>query len=250
MAVTGIAAIDALLDGSSDVALDAGNCDAETAGFLQDLLIGHGFGNLPGILGTGRGRFGPHTSSAIRQFQQAQSLPITGTVDRTTLRALVDTEWPRPFACCAYLTLVLDVAFIGTMRLVSLTSQFEGAGLFTALNRNTDRAGLSFGLIQWAQRPGRLHELLRAFRAANSELFTEIFGNGDQTVAQALLEHTVKVRGGTDANGRTIDPRFDLISPPWDSRFIEAGRHRELQVVQLDTAVADFQRSLSRLRLF
>src|SRR5262249_58776742 len=141
-----------------------------------------------------------------------------------TLETLARTPWARPFACCGYLTLVLDLDFTGLARLVSLTSQFEGAGRFTALNRNTDRAGLSFGLIQWAQKPGRLNELLRAFQSRQPDLFVQVLAGGDANLAQGLIAHTAKIRGGTDASGATIDPRFDLIDDQWVGRFIEAGK--------------------------
>src|SRR5262245_13675361 len=210
MALTGISRIDDMLAGRSTDPIGAGG-DAETVGFIQDLLIGHDFRGLPGVLGAGRGTFGPHSTDAVRQFQEARNLPATGTVDGRTLETLARTPWARPFACCGYLTLVLDLDFTGLARLVSLTSQFEGAGRFTALNRNTDRAGLSFGLIQWAQKPGRLNELLRAFQQRQPQIFVRIFGGGDMGLAQALINHTGKPQGGLDSQGRTTDPRFDLV---------------------------------------
>jgi peptidoglycan hydrolase-like protein with peptidoglycan-binding domain len=193
--------------------------------------------------------FGPNTTEALRAFQETQNLQVTGQLDASTLTQLVATPWRRPMACCGYLALVLDVAFIGMVRLVSVTSQFEGAGLFTALNRNTDKAGLSFGLIQWAQKPGRLNLLLRAFQSRQPSLFVAIFGAGDPVLAQALIAHTAKPRGGTDDQGNTIDPGFDLIRHPWDNRFIDAGMHPDLQRLQIDTAVADFARSFARLQV-
>src|SRR5262249_13549521 len=157
-----------------------------------DLLIGHDFKHIPGPLGTARGVYGPMTSDAVRDFQRANGLSITGAVDAATLRAFVTTGWPRPLACCGYVSLVLDVAYSGFVRLVGLTSQFEGAGLFTAFNRNTDRAGLSYGLIQWAQKPRRLNELLGAFQSREPSLFVQVFGAGDAAVAQGLITHTAK----------------------------------------------------------
>jgi hypothetical protein len=145
--------------------------------------------------------------------------------------------------------MVLDIAFTGMVRLVSLTSQFEGAGLFAAVNRNTDRAGLSFGLIQWAQKPGRLRELLQAFSDRERALYVQIFGGGDEVLAQSLLTHTAGTRGGTDASGHTLDPRFDLVSDEWVSRFREAGTTPALQRVQLDCASAAFTTALTRLQL-
>lgn len=74
--------------------------------------------------------------------------------------------------------------------------KFEGGGKFTAFNANTDRAGLSFGLILWAQRPGRLNELLRAFRDKAPEAFVNSLGGGDAALADNLIRHTARASGG------------------------------------------------------
>src|SRR5262245_10636107 len=249
MARTGLAQIDSLLSGATTGALTAANSAAETVGFIQDLLIGHDFKGLPGVLRADRGTFGPRTTDALREFQTAHGLPVTGGLDAATLRAFVAVEWPRPIACRGYVSLVLDIVFSGMVRLVSLTSQFEGAGLFTAINRNTDGAGLSCGLIQWAQKPRRLNELLGGFESLEPALFRRIFGAGDAALAQRLVDHTGKTNGGVDTSGATTDPQFDLIAAPWDARFIEAGRRTELQRAQLDLAVSAFTNSFSRLQV-
>jgi peptidoglycan hydrolase-like protein with peptidoglycan-binding domain len=250
MARTGISQIDGLLETQLAETLTADNCTAQTVAFLQDLLIGHECAGIPGPLGAARGRFGPRTTEGIREFQRKRDLPATGAVDLATLRAFVEPGWPRPLACCGYVALVMDVPFTGIVRLVSLTSQFEGAGRFAAINRNTDRAGLSFGLIQWAQKPGRLNELLRAFQSREQALFVQVLGGGDAAVAQGLIAHTAKTRGGTDANGTTTDPRFDLVDDLWVERFTQAGKRLELQRVQLDVAAADFEKSFARLQVY
>jgi len=249
MVATGIGRIDDLLAGRVTDPLGA-DADAATVGFIQDLLIGHDFTKLPGVLGSGHGTFGPETTAAVRQFQQAQTLPVTGTIDRVTLKTLATKPWARPFACCGYLTLVLEVDFTGVVRLVSLTSQFEGAGRFTAMNLNKDRAGLSFGLIQWAQKPGRLNELLRAFQAQQPQHFVENFGEGDPALAASLIVHTAKPRGGTDNTGATTDPAFDLIATPWKGRFMNAGTDVSLQKIQIGTATVAFQKSIALLQVF
>ena len=247
MARTGIAQIDALVAGDES-ALTVANSSPETVGFLQDLLIGHDFKGIPGPLASARGLFGPRTTDSIRTFQQDKQLAVTGAVDAATLRALVQPGWPRPIACCGYVACVLDISFDGMIRLVSLTSQFEGAGQFAAMNRNSDGAGLSFGLIQWAQKPRRLNELLRAFQTQQPSLFAQTFGDGDATLAQQLIAHTARDNGGVDKSGATTNPAFDLIRPPWDERFLRAGRTVELQRVQLDLAVAAFAKSLTGLQ--
>jgi peptidoglycan hydrolase-like protein with peptidoglycan-binding domain len=249
MAITGISRIDQLLGGQTE-SIGPNASDQEAVGVLQDLLMGHDMKGLPGLLGKGRGLFGNNTAGAVREFQKAQKLPETGVVDSATLRKMVDVPSVKPIACLGYLALSLDILFKGMIRVMSLTSQFEGAGLFTAINRNTDRAGLSFGLIQWAQKPGRLNEILRAFQAAQPALFVQIFGGGDAALAQGLINHTAKPRGGTNEQGKTIDSRYDLTSEPWVSRFIQAGRNRELQRVQVNMALAAFKKSFDRVRSF
>jgi peptidoglycan hydrolase-like protein with peptidoglycan-binding domain len=158
MATTGIARIDALWLDPAEPAFTRDNEDVEGTGAVQDLLIGHG-ARLPGILETNHGKYGPKTEAAVRAFQDEHGLPLTGSVDQATLKALALQPAMGPVAANAYVTLALDLAWTGFTRLVGLTAQFEAAGKFTARNRNTDRAGLSFGIIQWAQKPGRLNGL-------------------------------------------------------------------------------------------
>lgn len=163
---------------------------------------------------------------------------------------MVDAPASNPIASRGYLALVLDFIFSGIVRVMSLTTRFEGAGRFTAINRNTDKAGLSFGLIQWAQKPGRLNELLRAFQQQQPQNFVRIFGGGDAALAQALIAHTAKPGGGVDSQGRTTDPRFDLVSEPWVSRFHQAALDRNLQRVQVNLALSAFRVSFQRLQAF
>jgi peptidoglycan hydrolase-like protein with peptidoglycan-binding domain len=257
MAACGIPSIDTLFSGGAGTPLATGAPDRDAVGLLQELLAGHGFPGMPELSHASRGVFGPATTRAVRGFQQRAGLPLvppddvaTGTVDGATLRALVDTPAESPTACRGYLTLALDFPFTGMLRVMSLTTQFEGSGKFTAQNRNTDGAGLSFGLIQWAQKPQRLNELLRAFRSAQPALFVGIFGDGSADRADRLVAHTARPRGGTDDAGRTTDPAFDLVREPWTSRFREAGLHRELQRVQVAAALRAFETSLAAIRSF
>jgi peptidoglycan hydrolase-like protein with peptidoglycan-binding domain len=248
MAASGIARIDALWQDSSAPALAAGAVDADAVGAVQDLLIGHGASRLPGILGSDRGLFGPRTELAIKTFQQERGLPVTGSIDHGTLHALAEKDAATPVAAQVYLTLTLDLGWTGFTRLVALTAQFEAAGKFTARNRNTDGAGLSFGIIQWAQKPGRLHELLRAFDREQRDRFTQVFGAGDRALADGLLAHTARPNGGVDHAGRTVDAEFDLVNEVWNDRFMRAGQDRGWQRTQVQEATTAFRKSLKRIR--
>ncbi len=248
MVQSGVAKVDQLVADSGAEPIAAGVADAAAVGVVQDLLLGHGFTGLPGVLGAGRGLFGPKTSAAATSFQQAQGLAATGAVDGPTLAALIAVPATRPIASLGYLTLALQIAFLGMTRLMSLTSQFEGAARFTARNRNSDRAGLSFGLIQWAQRPGRLTELLTAFQQQQGAAFAAVFGDGDGGLATSLLQHCAPPSFGVDSRGQTTDPAFDLVNDPWLGRFVAAGLDRDLQRVQVGLAVSDFQSSFRTLQ--
>jgi peptidoglycan hydrolase-like protein with peptidoglycan-binding domain len=250
MAATGIPKIDQLLDGAAGAPVASGDPDSDSVGIVQDLLRGLGFTSLPGVLGASRGVFGPQTTSAVRTFQQTCGLPATGSVDRPTLEQMIGKPATRPAASRGYLCLVLDLMFQGLTRVMSLTSQFEGAGMFGAINLNTDKAGLSYGLIQWAQKPGRLHEILSAFQQQEPAAFVQILGGGSQTVADGLVRHTAKPQGGVDSNGKTTDPQLDLIQEPWKTRFLNAALDRSLQKVQMSTALADFSESLRQVQGF
>ena len=256
MAASGISVIDTLFTGDAGPPIGPGAADRDAVGLVQDLLAGHGFAGMPGLTSGARGVFGPATTGAVRSFQQRCGLPLASddpaacTVDAATLRALADTPATTPTACRGYLSLVLDFPFTGMLRVMSLTTLFEGGGKFTAQNRNTDGAGLSFGLIQWAQRPGRLNELLRAFRAAEPEAFVRVLGGGDAGLAERLVAHTARPNGGVDARGRATDPAFELARDPWTGRFREAGLDRKLQGVQVAAALRAFATSLAGIRAF
>lgn len=249
MAQCGIPRIDTLLGGQGQP-LTANDADRQAVGAVQDLLLCHGAAGLPGILSNTHGQFGPLTMRRVREFQALAGLPTTGAVDTATLRQLVAKRAIAPRISQAYVTLVLDFAYSGTTRVMTVTTQFEGAGKFAATNRNTDKAGLSFGLIQWAQKPGRLNELLLAFKQKAPMRFTDIFGEGDAALADGLIAHTAKTRGGTNGLGQATDPRFDLIAPPWAARFAAAALDPSLQRIQVSCAMDAFRKSLVAIRAY
>jgi Putative peptidoglycan binding domain len=243
----GIVALDRLW--TDDTAPPVAPSDRESVAAVQALLIGHGYNRLPTVLARDCGIFGPQTIGALQQFQTGQGLASTGNVDVATLRALARVSAISPVISTAYAAFVLEIASTGLLRPATITMQLEGGGHFTAANWNTDHCGLSFGLIQWAQRPGRLHELLVALQSTDAVRFARIFGDGDATVAQGLLAHTGGTNGGVDrVTGETTDGRYDLISDPWRSRFLIAGRDPVFQRAQVIDALAALGASAQRIR--
>ncbi len=247
----GVARIDLMVAGTHLEPIAETETDREAVGIVQDLLTCQGFGSLPGLLSPQRGIFGSKTVQAITAFQSRCSLPANGQVDPSTLEKLISQPASDPRATQAYLTLVLGNSYSGMYRVLSLVAQMEGVGRFAALNRNTDGAGLSFGLIQWAQRPGRLTDILKAFRDTERDSFVNIFGAGDAAVAADLITHVSRKNGGlVKETGVTMDPDFDLIAEPWIGRFQKAALLPPYQAVQVSTAVGAFLKSRAAIKAY
>ncbi len=247
----GVPRIDQMVAGTFVETITQTETDREAVAIVQDLLTCHGFGSLPGLLSPQRGVFGSKTAQAITAFQNGCLLPANGQVDSATLEKLISQPAPDPRAAQAYLTLVLGNSYSGMYRVLSLVAQMEGVGRFAALNRNTDGAGLSFGLIQWAQRPGRLVDIVKAFRDADRDSFVNIFGAGDAAVAADLITHVSRKNGGlVKETGVTLDPDFDLIAEPWITRFQKAALLPLYQAVQVSTAVGAFLKSRAAIKAY
>jgi hypothetical protein len=116
-------------------------------------------------------------------------------------------------------------------QIIDRTSQYEGG--YSSINRNTDNAGLSFGFIQFSQKPGGLGQALGAMARKNPEKFKKIFGPDAQ---QMLKIVTTGPNHGVDDNGKALNAKFDLTKEPWISRFEAAGNDTEFQGVQREVA--------------
>ncbi|MFB3828539.1 MAG: hypothetical protein ACE15B_17355 [Bryobacteraceae bacterium] len=242
MALTRIPRIDGLISGGG-VPLAQGDPDREAVCLLQDLLRCQGYTRIPDARSPGYGTFGNLTREAVLGCRAAAGLDARPQADAALLLDLARRPASRPAASRGYLALALDYDWDDTLAAVAATSLFESGGRFDCVNRNTDRAGLSFGIIQWAQRPGRLHELLQGFQTRQPAIFARLAVDGP-----GLLAHTALPNGGVERDtGRTVDPRYALVDPPWLDRFLAMGRDRDLQKVQVDMAVEAYRASLARL---
>jgi hypothetical protein len=248
MARTGITRIDSLMAGTPGVApLAAGDPDRDAVGAVQDLLWGYGNKQLPDVRLPAHGNYGSMTAAAVQQFRANNGLPPSDQVDSGCLIALAIGKASAPMACSTYIALTLDLEVGPMTYLMTLTGLWEANAQFALLNRNTDKQGLSFGVIQWAQKPGRLSEVLCAFQAADAARFSNLFG-GDSTAA-GLLAHVAQTNGGVDpVSGVTTDPAFDLITDPWASCFTAAGLDPVFQTVQVNLATADAQSAYDRMK--
>lgn len=104
-------------------------------------------------------------------------------------------------------------------RVVRRTSAHEGT--YDTVAPNPDNAGLSFGILQWAQRTGSLGFLLEEMYKAAPERFVAIYGPS----WQALIQGT-KVGSLDPVEGKV------LWVEPWLTRFRTAGREPVFREVQ------------------
>ena len=252
MSATGIERIDNLFDNVSGTQpIIRNDPDRKAVGVIQDLLTGHGHSSMPNPRNSAYGSFGPATQKALLDFRTKKlglDDPEDVKADHQTLLALVREPAIDPIAGVGYLTLALDLARSDLLLILSLVSIVESGRRFKSLNRNTDKAGLSFGLIQWAQKPGRLSEIVSAFKIADRELFEATFGG--KKAADGMLAHVQKGKNGLNPDGSTKNANFDLIRSPWTERFIKAARNRVFQQVQAEVAMDTFRKSVVGIRQY
>jgi len=163
--------------------------------------------------------FGAVTAQALRRFQRARGLAADGVLGPRTRARL----FPLIRLCREYLTGTLypgQEAWDPLDEITAAVAAGEG-GAFDALQLNGDGAGLSFGLLQWAQNPGSLGLLLQVMEEADPGKFTGILGGGDPLAARRLLART-----------RGPGKKLPLWLDPWPWRFWLAGRDQEFQRVQ------------------
>jgi hypothetical protein len=237
----GDSTIDGLLSGDPLVLpLVPGN-NTPAVGHLQDLLRGHGYRFLPDPRATSYAVYGSETSLAVAEYRRKNGLDAAkDTAGSGLLRDLIARPAAKASLSPAYVPLVLDVAFTPILRFIWLTSLFETAGVLSTLNLNTDQCGVSFGVLQWSQKPGQLHKLLQACCTREPEEWKRIMGDNK------ILDYTMKPGGGLDARGCAIEPAFELTSDPWKSKLQALGESLPMQRVQLNLASETYRAELVR----
>jgi hypothetical protein len=210
-------------------------------GYLQDLLRGHGYSFLHDPRAAAYGTYDSATRLAVSAYRSKYSIaPENDRAGSGLLRDLIIRPAPKAGLCPAYVPLVLDVEFTPILRFVWLTSLFETGGLFETLNLNTDRCGISFGILQWSQKSGQLHKFLQACYTREPLEWARIMGDN------AILDYTAKPDGGLDARGCALDPLFELTNDPWKLKLEALGSSLPIQRVQLALASETYRGELAK----
>lgn len=248
--------IDKLLAGDSTVKpIAKGDPDRAAVGVLQDLLIGAGKG-LENVESAGFGVFGKQTERALKDFRVRHKLqkpadPVVA--DKTTLLKLIDESHADPRCSVAYVCLRLGIAYTGLLKAVTLVPVFESKAKFAEPNKNTDGAGLSYGILHWAQGRGRLAEIVQALRDGHppevpeqKALFEQTFG--PEAGKMLTLIGDKRKRYGLKPDGTAADRKFNLIAGDWLKAFEASARAEVWQKVQVYTALDRFRTALGVIR--
>jgi hypothetical protein len=246
MVASQIPEIDNLLDaGGPPIALPGSK---PAIGAIQDLLRGHGFSRVPSISSSAYGKVTPKTRAALLAFCKLHCpSAIVGNqvteINKDTLTTMVSLLPVNPIASQVYVTRVLDVPFIAFSRLACLVAIGEGQGAFAAICLNSDRAGLSLGMIQWAQRPGRLNELLKGVPKPrlNQAMGSEAIA--DKVLALTALKNAAKkISGGVKkSTGKPEDPLMDFALGDWPNKFLALCKYTDVQQSQVALAAKSFE---------
>lgn len=110
-------------------------------------------------------------------------------------------------------------------RVVQVVVAAESGSNYGAQNRNTDGAGLSYGLIQWTQKHGNLGLLLRRLHQTDAAAFEQIFGPDWQSLLTVTNARSTSSRLGPV--GGVV-----LWQEPWTGRFTAASKHPPFQTAQ------------------
>jgi hypothetical protein len=216
------------------------------------------------------GNYGPRTQGLVSAFQQKWNsfankpwvLPTDGKVDSLTLKTLLTPGAAEPYATPGYFIFNKGKQFTHMLKALALIASRECACEFTKTNRNGDGAGLSLGLLHWAQKPARLWELMQYFHTQAPESLSAIFGdqpvlgggqsNIDAVLAQLHLGGAALYSKQTPPppgrkNGDSIDRNLEFAKPDqgrpdWFRCFSAMLANRMFQGLLLDFALLTLAR--------
>jgi hypothetical protein len=207
MRPTGIERIDGLLAGTSGP-IGPDETDQFAIGAIQDLLHcwyptiepikeylpkGRGLREPAPLFfrgsQKGQGVYGEYTDRTVglvrgfqRKWNTRENPPWTlnadGAVDRLTLQSmLLFPARLSPFVTPGYFLFAKEKKLTHLLKALVLIGSQECTCRFERTNRNEDSAGLSLGIIHWAQKPGRLAELIKFFYQQEPDELAKLFGD-------------------------------------------------------------------------
>ena len=172
------------------------------------------------------GDYGGTTRKAVRAFQRANRLPVTGEVDVAGWRKLVGPPIPS----------VRD-------RSLQLTAAFEGHD-FTLAQGNFDGAGITWGIIGFTLKHGELSKLVLDIHGSRPALVRRAFG--DRTGELVAVLRSSKAKQLAFADSISLGASKVRLAEPWRSGFRRFGELEPVQALQLKVADRDYFRPALR----
>ena len=160
------------------------------------------------------GIYGNGTVGAVKAFQKANGLTVTGSVDDKTW--VLSMKAPVPP--------LLD-------RCLGLTATFEGHG-FTLAQGNFDGAGLTWGIIGFTLKHGELKRIIKAAFTEDPELVRSCFGDKTDELLKILEKPLDQQIAWADSI--SIPPSKAPLQEPWKSAFTKFGNTPLAQRLQLE----------------
>ena len=164
--------------------------------------------------------FGALTEGAVMSFQKARNAPATGRVDEITWTALLNEPLLTLFQRC-----------------LQLTSYFEGHG-FTRAAGNWDGAGLTWGIIGFTLKFGKVQKiLLEAVQREPAAVRAALVGLNDDLLRILGVPLNDQMAW---ADSISESPKKHLLREPWRSAFVRLGELPLVRKIQLSLAYDDY----------
>jgi peptidoglycan hydrolase-like protein with peptidoglycan-binding domain len=157
------------------------------------------------------GDFGQRTQDAVRVYQARHGAVQTGAVDTDEWTLITGKPVPSLFERC-----------------LQLTAAFEGHN-YTVAAGNWDKAWLTWGIVGFTMKFGRVQEIVRAVAASAPQCVQSAFGAN----AAALLAAMSGTEASQKAWALSISaPGGHKLIEPWHSAFATFGGFPEVQAAQ------------------
>lgn len=157
------------------------------------------------------GDFGRRTQDAVRAYQTSRGAAQTGVVDTDEWTLLTGKPVPPLFERC-----------------LQVTAAFEGHN-YTVAAGNWDDAWLTWGVIGFTMKFGRVQEIVRAVAASAPQCVQDAFGANASVLLETMSatneEQKEWAQSISAAGGRTL-------VEPWQSAFAAFGGFPEVQAAQ------------------
>lgn len=164
------------------------------------------------------GIYGDATCQAVKWFQSASSLPVTGVIEEATWSALMRRPVPS----------------VGE-RSLYLTAAFEGHGFELAVG-DFDGALLTWGIVGFTIKSGEVQRIVLAINDARPDLVERAFGTQRHELLQLMNAppdfQKTWARAHTLANG--------ALEESWRTMFANFGAMPEVQAEQIRQATVGY----------